>query len=333
MSFESRSCFACKGSGKAPCTTCNGTGKTTIFLNSRAIPVDCMQCLGTGNSQRTCAVCRGMGKSFVFGNTDPPKSVFDPKIFAEPKPKAPYPLGLDLSQLEPANFKRGLGRIFLSYAREDRVRAQQLMNALQAMGFSIWWDDKIEPGKEWRSETERALNTASCVVVLWSNSSVSASSFVKEEAEEGRKRGILVPVLIDNVEIPFGFRTTQCADLTAWPPFVQNIALQESESVKTKEFLKLTQAIDVALQHSYQGNFAPKVGQNREFEHSQVLGDSLSWGCGISFFLLLLAILGSFSNGGVGDIGSLIMGTVVIGLGLGIVIWLIRVIFYQLFRK
>src|SRR5262249_46783184 len=52
---------------------------------------------------------------------------------------------------------------------------------------------------------EQALETARCVIVLWSKASVS-SNWVKDEAHEGAKRRILVPVLIDEVQIPIGFR-------------------------------------------------------------------------------------------------------------------------------
>jgi hypothetical protein len=61
-----------------------------------------------------------------------------------------------------------------------------------------------------------ALKTAKCMIVLWSKSSVS-SAWVKDEASEGKRRGILIPAVIDdNVDIPFGFRSLQVVRLTAW---------------------------------------------------------------------------------------------------------------------
>jgi formylglycine-generating enzyme required for sulfatase activity len=50
---------------------------------------------------------------------------------------------------------------------------------------------------------------------LWSRTSV-ASKWVKAEASEGDRRGILVPVLIDDVKIPLAFRLIQAADLRDW---------------------------------------------------------------------------------------------------------------------
>jgi hypothetical protein len=62
---------------------------------------------------------------------------------------------------------------------------------------------------------ESALREMRCMVVLWSSHSIE-SDWVKEEAEEARLRKKLVPVLIEAVIPPVGFRTIQAADLTDW---------------------------------------------------------------------------------------------------------------------
>ena len=59
---------------------------------------------------------------------------------------------------------------------------------------------------------EEAIKAAACIVVVWSKDSVQ-SRWVKNEAAEGAKRDILVPVLIDEVEPPFEFRRVQAAKL------------------------------------------------------------------------------------------------------------------------
>ena len=53
------------------------------------------------------------------------------------------------------------------------------------------------------------------MVVLWSKASVS-SHWVRAEAAEGARRGILVPALIEAAKIPLEFRRVQSADLTSW---------------------------------------------------------------------------------------------------------------------
>ena len=62
---------------------------------------------------------------------------------------------------------------------------------------------------------EEALREMRCMVVLWSTHSVE-SDWVKEEAEEARALGRLIPVLIEPVKPPVGFRSIQAADLIQW---------------------------------------------------------------------------------------------------------------------
>ena len=105
--------------------------------------------------------------------------------------------------------------IFLSYSEKDRETAQELAQGLQALGWTVWWDRVIPAGETWSKVIERALDDMRCMVVLWSAKSVD-SGWVYEEAEEGRSRKKLVPVLIERVKPPAGFRSLQAADLVDW---------------------------------------------------------------------------------------------------------------------
>jgi hypothetical protein len=105
--------------------------------------------------------------------------------------------------------------IFISYARADREKAELLARAFSKKGWSVWWDREIPPGQAFDETIENVLSSARCVLVLWSANSV-ASRWVKTEAAEGAARGILVPVLIENVKIPLEFRRIEAADLSRW---------------------------------------------------------------------------------------------------------------------
>ena len=105
--------------------------------------------------------------------------------------------------------------IFISYARADRPRAEALARALEDHGWSVWWDWRIPAGKTFRQVIQEQLDKARCVIVLWSATSITRK-WVIEEASEGEERGILVPVLIEKVRPPLGFRSIQAADLISW---------------------------------------------------------------------------------------------------------------------
>lgn len=105
--------------------------------------------------------------------------------------------------------------IFISYAREDKDKAKLLAEAFSQQGWSVWWDRQIPPGKSFDETIEAALNAARCVIVLWSKESV-LSRWVKTEAAEGAQRGILVPILVEQVPIPLEFKRIEAADLSDW---------------------------------------------------------------------------------------------------------------------
>jgi hypothetical protein len=110
---------------------------------------------------------------------------------------------------------RRMSQIFLSYAREDRQKAELLADVLSRRGWSVWWDRAILPGRSFEDDIERQVQEARVIVVLWSRAAV-ASEWVRNEAAEGRKRGILVPARLDDATIPLSFRGVQTADLLGW---------------------------------------------------------------------------------------------------------------------
>jgi TolB-like protein/tetratricopeptide (TPR) repeat protein len=136
--------------------------------------------------------------------------------------------------------------VFLSYSREDRERALPVIKALEAEGFSVWWDGLLEGGESFARTTERALETSDAVVVLWSARSVQ-SHWVRDEATRGRDRGCMVPVSIDGTRPPLGFRQIQYINLSDW-----------RGKAGVTEFAELTKAIrTVATSPGAQLGFVP----------------------------------------------------------------------------
>ena len=106
-------------------------------------------------------------------------------------------------------------RIFVSYTRADIEPAKSLIALLEGNGFDVWWDDLLDGGDTYLPTTEAALESAACVVVLWSQRSVN-SNWVRDEAQSGRERGCLVPLSLDGTMAPLGFRQIQLIDISNW---------------------------------------------------------------------------------------------------------------------
>lgn len=105
--------------------------------------------------------------------------------------------------------------IFISYARDDRSKAQLLAQAFEQHNWSVWWDTRLQAGEVWDEAIERELNAAKCVVVLWSKTSV-ARRWVRAEANDGLQRGILFPVLLEHIQPPLASRLVQAESLVGW---------------------------------------------------------------------------------------------------------------------
>ncbi|HEX9928366.1 MAG TPA: toll/interleukin-1 receptor domain-containing protein [Pyrinomonadaceae bacterium] len=117
--------------------------------------------------------------------------------------------------------------IFISYSSLDRDRIRPIIQAFENHGWSVWWDQKITHGNAFDEIIENELKITKCVVVFWSKNSVLAS-WVRAEAHKGMERGVLVPVVIDEVEIPLRFNIIQSAKL---------LNLKDSSSISELERL------------------------------------------------------------------------------------------------
>jgi hypothetical protein len=105
-----------------------------------------------------------------------------------------------------------MASVFVSYAHEDVSQARAITQALEDASFDVWFDERLHSGCEFSREIEQALANASAIVVLWSKASVN-SNWVRDEAAEGRDSGRLVPVLLDDVRPPIGFRQIHATNL------------------------------------------------------------------------------------------------------------------------
>src|SRR5258706_1192576 len=105
--------------------------------------------------------------------------------------------------------------VFISYARETAAKAQQIAEALRALGYGVWRDDELPAHRDYSQVIEERLRAAKAVVVVWSAEAVK-SQWVMAEADVAREAGTLVQLTLDGSIPPLPFNRIQCADLGGW---------------------------------------------------------------------------------------------------------------------
>ena len=116
--------------------------------------------------------------------------------------------------------------VFVSYARSDKARVAPLVAAIEAQGWSVWWDPVITPGQEFDRQIGEELKAAAAVLVVWTPSSVG-SRWVRGEARDGADRGVLVPVRFGGAELPIDVRALHTTDLDDQSPGDRERHMQE----------------------------------------------------------------------------------------------------------
>jgi adenylate cyclase len=134
--------------------------------------------------------------------------------------------------------------VFVSYARIDKPRVASLVAAIEAQGWSVWWDPEIPPGQEFDRLIAAELRLAIAVVVVWTPTSVE-SRWVRGEAREAAERGILIPVRFDHASLPFDVRVLHTTDLDEWDgnprgPQVQEVLSAISATIHRQEATRST---------------------------------------------------------------------------------------------
>jgi len=105
--------------------------------------------------------------------------------------------------------------IFISYKSERKLAAEHFAEVLRRYGYSVWFDYSLIKGKDFAEQIERQIRASKSLVVLWCSMSIG-SRWVREEVHLAHELGLLIPVKIENCEIPFGFRLADTIDLSGW---------------------------------------------------------------------------------------------------------------------
>jgi len=105
--------------------------------------------------------------------------------------------------------------IFLSYSRDDTDFVMNLAKKLRSAGADIWLDQlDIKVGENWDMAVQKALKESDNFLIVLSKTSVASNNVMDEVGYALSENKKVVPVLMEECEIPFRLQRRQFADLT-----------------------------------------------------------------------------------------------------------------------
>jgi TIR domain/Protein of unknown function (DUF1566) len=113
-------------------------------------------------------------------------------------------------------------RVFLCHASEDKDTVRDVYRVLVREGYDPWLDEEdLLPGQFWEEEIPNAIRLSDYVLIFFSTVSVTKRGYVQkefrlaldvlDEIPEGQI--FMIPVRVDDCEIPRKFRHLQWCDL------------------------------------------------------------------------------------------------------------------------
>jgi|GEM_PF-3439242 len=104
-------------------------------------------------------------------------------------------------------------KIYCSYSSSDREIVLNTVNVLKNKGLDVWFDQlDISLGERWDESVERALDESNIVLVFMSKASLESSNVMDEFSiaiVEGKQ---IMPILIENCELPMRLKRFQYVD-------------------------------------------------------------------------------------------------------------------------
>lgn len=119
---------------------------------------------------------------------------------------------------------KGRLKVFLCHANENKPIVKKLYDRLKAAGYDPWLDSELMfPGMNWDLEIQKALQQSDAVIICLSSTSITKEGYFQKELKLAQNMQdmkpadviFLIPLRLDNSELPFSLRSIQWGDYTA----------------------------------------------------------------------------------------------------------------------
>lgn len=151
--------------------------------------------------------------------------------------------------------------VFISYKSERRPAISHLARVIENYGYSVWFDYALMSGGSFSAQIERELRAARAVIVVWCSMSVHTiegkTNWVVEEADLAKSLGTYLPVWLETVDPPLGFRRDEIIDIAEW-----------NCDPRSRDLDRLIEQISIKVQRDPAINYKSLVAQSDEVSRS-----------------------------------------------------------------
>lgn len=106
-----------------------------------------------------------------------------------------------------------MSHIFISYSHKDTEYAYKLADALQAKGFDVWIDARLDYGSQWPLEIQKQLDACGAFILVMSPRAFSSEWVQSELQRAKRKLRPIFPLLLEGDEPWLSVESTQFYDV------------------------------------------------------------------------------------------------------------------------
>jgi len=106
-------------------------------------------------------------------------------------------------------------KLFVSYAHEDMQRASGAVALLSAGGHTLWFDQELLPGQDWKKELQIAISRCDALICAVTATALASEWCQWEIATAIRQQKPVIPVLLEpGVSLPDSLKHLHYADFS-----------------------------------------------------------------------------------------------------------------------
>jgi len=132
--------------------------------------------------------------------------------------------------------------LYITYSLRECHWVSQLVSALKAEGYTVYWRHAVVPGEEIRTDiSAQALESARCVIAVWSETAID-DFWVLTDAQAACQQHKLVSVMAKPVVIPRPCRSAEPIFMHNWDGSTMNSSDYQALITELAKQVKPSQA-------------------------------------------------------------------------------------------